>query len=68
VRHVLDTSDEIVLTATPGLASLRNAKAAADLLNGDPPQNQRVRVVLNRAGANPKTEIPLARFQQDARL
>jgi pilus assembly protein CpaE len=62
VRHVLDASDEIVLTATPTLASLRNAKAAADILNGEQTQNPRVRVVLNRAGANPKTEIPLRDF------
>jgi len=64
VRHVLDASDEIVLTATPSLASLRNAKAAADILNGDQKQTSRVRVVLNRAGASPKTEIPVRDFSK----
>ena len=39
VRHVLDVSDEIVLVAAPSLASLRNAKAAADILNGDQKQS-----------------------------
>src|SRR5215469_8808114 len=33
VRHILDASDEVVLTALPSLASLRNAKSAADVLN-----------------------------------
>jgi pilus assembly protein CpaE len=64
VRHVLEASDEIVLTAAPSLASLRNAKAAADILNGDQKQNSRVRVVLNRAGANPKSEIPVRDFSK----
>ncbi len=57
IRHVLDASDEVVLTALPSLASLRNAKAAADALNAGRKNDTRVRVVLNRVGANPKSEI-----------
>lgn len=57
VRHVLDASDEVVLTAVPSLASLRNAKSAAEVLNAGRKNDTRVRVVLNRIGANSKSEI-----------
>lgn len=56
-RHVLDASDEVILTAVPSLASLRNAKSAADALNAGRKNDTRARVVLNRVGANPKSEI-----------
>ena len=57
VRHVLDASDEVVLTAVPSLASLRNAKSAAEALNAGRKNDTPARVVLNRAGVSPKTEI-----------
>jgi pilus assembly protein CpaE len=62
VRHVLDASDEIVVTAAPTLASLRNAKSAVDLLSASRRNDSPVRVVLNRSGANPKTDIPVKDF------
>ena len=61
-RHVLDAADEVVLTAVPSLASLRNAKSAAEALNARRPKGSPVRLVLNRVGASPKTEIPLKDF------
>jgi pilus assembly protein CpaE len=62
VRHVLDASDEVVLTAMPSLASLRNAKSAADVLNAGRKNDTRARVVLNRVGASPKSEIRTSDF------
>ncbi len=62
VRHALDLSDEIVLTATPTLASLRNAKALVDTMSAKRKNDAPVRVVLNRVGQNPKTEIAAKDF------
>jgi pilus assembly protein CpaE len=57
VRQVLDASDEIVVTAVPTLASLRNVKSLFDALNPQRKNDAPVRVVLNHVGANPKTDI-----------
>ena len=54
VRHALDLSDEIVLTAVPTLASLRNAKALYDTMSAKRKNDAPVRVVLNRVGQNPE--------------
>ncbi len=62
VRQVLDTSDEIVVTAVPTLASLRNAKSMVDTLNAVRKNDNPVRVVLNHVGWNPKTDIPSKDF------
>ncbi len=62
VRHALEASDDIVVTAVPTLASLRNAKSAADSINTGRRNDTPVRVVLNRVGANPKVDIPLKDF------
>lgn len=62
VRHVLDQSDEIVVTAVPTLASLRNAKSIADTLNPKRKNDGPVRVVLNHVGENAKTEITAKDF------
>jgi pilus assembly protein CpaE len=62
VRHVVDASDDVVMTAVPTLASLRNAKSAADAIAGRRAASPRLHVVLNRIGANPKTDIPAKDF------
>ncbi|HTY69293.1 MAG TPA: cellulose synthase operon protein YhjQ/BcsQ [Alphaproteobacteria bacterium] len=62
VRHILDMSDEVVLTAVPSLASLRNAKSAADILNAGRKNDTRVRIALNRIGASAKSEIRTSDF------
>jgi len=62
VRHVLDLSDEVVLTAVPTLASLRNAKSVIDTLNAKRKNDAPVRVVLNHLGQHPKTEISARDF------
>jgi len=64
IRHVLKQSNEIVVTALPTLASLRNAKNLIDILNtsrvADPP----VRLILNAVGSHAKTEIPTKEFEK----
>jgi pilus assembly protein CpaE len=62
VRHVLDTADEIVVTAVPTLTSLRNTKSLCDALNAKRRNDAPVRVVLNRIGGHPKTDLPLKDF------
>lgn len=62
VRHALDAADEIVLTAVPTLASLRNTKSVVDALKGTRRNDAPIRVVLNRIGANPKTDLPVKDF------
>jgi pilus assembly protein CpaE len=62
VRAVLDASDEIVVTAVPTLASLRNAKSICDTLNPKRKNDAPVRVVLNHVGENAKTEIATKDF------
>ena len=57
VRQALDASDEVVVTAVPTLASLRNAKSILDALAPRRKNDVPVRVVLNHVGANPKTDI-----------
>jgi pilus assembly protein CpaE len=57
VRQVLDMADEVVVTAVPTLASLRNTKAIVDALAPKRRNDAPVRVVLNHVGANPKTEL-----------
>ena len=62
VRHALDAADEIVVTAVPSLASLRNTKSMVDALNAKRKNDSPIRVVLNRVGAHPKTDLPLKDF------
>lgn len=62
VRHVVTASDDVVMTAVPTLASLRNAKSAVDALKAGRPGGARLHIVLNRVGANPKTDIPVKDF------
>jgi len=62
VRHVLDASDDIVMTAAPSLASLRSAKSAAEAIRSGRRSDVRLHVVLNHVGANAKTEIPAKDF------
>lgn len=62
VRQVLDTADEIVVTAVPTLASLRNAKAIIDALAPKRRNDAPTRVVLNHVGVNPKTELSARDF------
>jgi pilus assembly protein CpaE len=62
MRRLLITADEVVVTATPDLASLRNAKNMIDLVRGARPNDQPPRLVLNQAGVPGRPEIPVKDF------
>jgi len=64
VKQVLVAADEIVVTATPDLASLRNGKNIYDLLNQSRPNDKPLRVVLNQVGIPRKPEIPVKDFAE----
>jgi len=63
-KKTLLSADEVVITATPDLASLRNAKGLVDLFrelrgNDGPP-----RLVLNQVGVPKRAEISPAKFSE----
>ena len=64
VKHVLTTSDEIIVTATPDLASLRNCKNIYDLLNQARPNDKPLKFVLNQVGIPRRPEIPVKDFAE----
>jgi pilus assembly protein CpaE len=64
VKQVLTAADEIVVTATPDLASLRNGKNIYDLLNQARPNDRPLKVVLNQVGIPRRPEIPVKDFAE----
>ena len=62
MRRVLLGADEVVIVATPDLASLRNAKNIIDLVRGERPNDQPPRLVLNMVGVQGRPEIPSKDF------
>ncbi len=65
-RHILQSADDIVITATPELASLRNAKNIIELLKSARPNDSAPRLVVNQAGMGKRPEIPLKDFAEAA--
>ncbi len=63
-KHVLFTSDEVILTATPDLASLRNVKNIVDLVRAARPNDSPPRLVLNQVGVPKRPEIPEKDFAE----
>lgn len=63
-KHVLFTSDEVVITATPDLASLRNVKNIIDLVKAARPNDSPPRIVLNQVGVPKRPEIPEKDFAE----
>lgn len=61
-RRVLLGSDDLVVVATPDLASLRNAKNIIDLVKGARPNDVPPRLVLNQVGVPGRPEIPVKDF------
>ncbi len=64
VHRSLISCDEVVITATPDLASLRNAKNIFDLLKASRPNDAPPRVVLNQVGMPKRPEIPVKDFAE----
>ena len=62
IKHTLLNADEVVITATPELASLRNAKNLIDLLKQARPNDKPPRLILNQVGVPKRPEIPAADF------
>lgn len=61
-RAVLSQADEVVITATPELAALRNAKTMIDLLKATRKNDRPPVLILNQLGVAKRPEIPLADF------
>ena len=62
VKYTLLNADEIIITATPELPSLRNAKNLMDILKGGRPNDRQPRLLLNQVGIPKRPEIPPAEF------
>ncbi len=60
LRQVLIAADEIVVTAAPDLANLRNAKNLVDLLEGH--SDQPPRLVINMARRRKRPDLSVAEF------
>ncbi len=63
-KTTIMSSDEIVVVATPDLASLRNGKNLVDFLKASRPNDAPPRLVLNMAGLPKRPEIPAKDFGQ----
>jgi len=62
VRNTLLSADDIVVTASPDLASLRNAKNLFDLVRANRPNDAPPKIVLNQVGVPKRPEIPVKDF------
>jgi pilus assembly protein CpaE len=63
-RKLLLEADEIVVTATPDLASLRNSKNLLDTLKAARPNDAEPHLVLNQVGVTKRPEIPVRDFAE----
>jgi pilus assembly protein CpaE len=61
-RRMLLGADEVVLIATPDLASLRNTKNLLDLMRQSRPNDRQAKVVLNQTGLQKRPEIAASEF------
>ena len=62
IKYTLISADQVVITATPELASLRNAKNIVDMLKLARPNDAPPKLVLNQVGVAKRPEIPAADF------
>ncbi|HVI52625.1 MAG TPA: AAA family ATPase [Candidatus Sulfotelmatobacter sp.] len=63
IAHALDSADELVLTAAPDLASLRDAKALLELLTPRR-QGRPIRLVLNKIDAAKRNQLTSKDFAE----
>lgn len=61
-RQVLSAADEVVITACPELANLRNAKNLIDTLSELRPNDRKPRLIMNQVGMPKRPEISVADF------
>ena len=64
VKATLIAADEIVLVASPDLASLRNTKNIMDVLRLNRPNDVPPRLILNKVGMPKRPEIPAKDFAE----
>lgn len=62
MRRMLLAADDVVITAAPDLASLRNAKNIVDLVRGARPNDAPPHLVINQVGMPGRPEIPVKDF------
>ncbi len=62
IKHTLLNADDIIITATPELPSLRNAKNLIDLLKGSRSNDKPPKLILNQVGIPKRPEISAADF------
>ena len=62
MRRTLLSADDVVIVATPDLASLRNAKNLVDLIRQARPNDAPPKLVLNQVGVPGRPEIPAKEF------
>lgn len=62
IRQTLLTSDDVIIVATPDLASLRNAKNMLDQIRKVRPNDTPPKLVLNQMGMPGRPEIPVKEF------
>jgi len=64
VKATLIAADDIVLVASPDLASLRNTKNIMDVLRQNRPNDAAPRLILNKVGMPKRPEIPVKDFAE----
>lgn len=64
MRKTLLSSDDVVIVATPDLASLRNAKNFFDLIHRARPNDAPPQMILNMVGVPGRPEIPVKEFSK----
>ena len=64
IKNCLIAADDIVIVATPDLASLRNAKNMVELVRHQRPNDSAPRLVINQAGTPKRPEIPAKDFAE----
>jgi pilus assembly protein CpaE len=62
IKHTLLSSDEIIITATPELPSLRNAKSIMDHLKQIRHNDRQPRLIINQVGIPKRPEIKVSDF------
>lgn len=67
-KRVLTQADEVVITANPDLANLRNAKNIVDLLRSSRKNDRRPHLILNMVNTPKRQEITLKEFEQALEL
>lgn len=63
VKRILLQSDQVVITAVPDLANLRNAKNVLDLLKQSRKNDAQPHLIINMSSMPKRPEIPLADFE-----